>query len=1660
MAADRSDIAVIGISARFAGAPDVETYWENILAGVEALSEASDRWALPYFDPNSTANNRIYTRRGGFLDEKIGFNPAEFGIMPNTVGSADVDQFLGLLHSRDALANAGYVEREFDRRKTGIILGRGTYVNRGYNTLLQHGQAVDQIADVVRALLPEASDATLERLKTTLQETLPNFSGEIIPSLVPNVITGRIASRLDLMGPNYIIDAACASSLIAIGLAVDELRSGRCDMMLSGAIHATTPPQVYMMFCQLNGLSHGSLRPFDRAADGTLLGEGVGILVLKRLADAEAAGDRIYGVIKGVGRSSDGRALGLLAPRGEGQVVALERAYEDCGIDPATIGLIEAHGTGMPLGDKTEIETLRAVFGDREGYYPALAVGSVKSMIGHCIPAAGAAGTIKALLALKDKVLPPTLCDEVNPELDIESANFYINNRTRPWIRAPKLGPRRAAINAFGFGGVNAHLVLEEYDDGLPEQSAHAHWPHELLLVSADDRPALIAELGRLRARVQEDPELRLGDLARTLSRREAKPQRVALVCGGNDDAVAKLERAEQALIASDQPRGLASAGIVYGTARSREERGGIAFLFPGEGGQHEDMLLDLCLHVPSVRAWFDLLDEALIDAPVAPSRVFFPAPTGLTETSRRNAEELRNSLEYGSAGTFIAGLALHDLLTRCGIGCDVMVGHSSGDGTALVASGMVRLTGRDELVAGLARFNRACQELTSGGHIERGMLLTVGGIDPARVEAVVENAGGRLHIALDNCPNQIVIFGTREDIEAASATLIEAGAVCVSLPFDRAYHTPLLGELEPRLRPLYDELDFGSGVVPVVSCASMDNYPVEPEAARELATQQWFSRVRFRETMQKLHDDGIRTFVEVGPGATLSGFVRDSLKGRSHATIASNVRGKSALLQFELLLGSLFVAGSDVDLAPLFDHRPVRHLDLDAPVRKDATIPAMTLDQIMPVLRLDAAVAREISDEIRANLPQAAEMRSPPEPVREIEPASQPAPQIATPVAIDPRLGIVQAHFSLMNEFLASQERMLGQLSRVAPATPALAQSAPAQLPANWPLLGRVVEQNATRLVTELELSVERFPFLVDHAFGVCESVQDPGLRALSVVPFTVSMEMVAEAAHRLTGGRKRVVGLHTLRGQRWMALDAAAMTITIEADMLASDEVKVVVYAEPAAGRQPSNTAFEGIARLADAFPAAPNLPAFDIGREEPVHYTPTALYGKTRDENIHRGTMFHGPAFQAVTGIRRVGTAGIEADMRILPTTPFAATGDSPRLAVDPVVLDAAGQLVGYWVGERFGVDLSFFPFAAREYRQHAEWPEAGARIVCQASIRLATPDARAAAFEFVDKTGSAMLRLETDSVSTDVIPAFETCRLDPASAWIEANFRFITTEGRLLAELDGWCDRYFGISHRFYRFRLWPGREYLSEPYLQQTTGLFTRRIDRQREAFLDQSWGIWKRVLAHLTLSRRERAQWHALPGQGSRQTEWLLGRVAAKDAVRQWARARYGIEISPPDVEILPDRLGRPEVVCGLLRERQLPHVSISHNKSAVFGVAVDPEEGVGIDHAEPSEVRADDVLAAAFSASELALIPAGTAAERAMQVLRFWCAKEAAAKACGRGLEGDPRSWLIGDYDAASGAVTVVKDRAFSVRTWIVEGEVIAVCRDTAAVTAIENAA
>lgn len=1029
MASQPDDIAIIGMACVLPGAKDRDVFWENILAKRCFIQDGPEEWAQGTFDETAPEPERIYTRKVGLLGSLAEFDPVEFGVVPNAIPSTEPDHFLALKLAAAALKDAGYGDKPFDRTTAGVILGRGATPNRASANGFQTGMAVDQTLELLKKLLPEMDEATREQVRQGLKDSLPTLVPEAAPGLVANVSVGRIANRLDLQGPTYLIDAACSSTLIAVELAMKELRSGQSRMMLAGGVQASMPPQVYTLFCKLNALSRDAIRPFDVNASGTVLSEGAGFLVLKRLADAQADGDTIYAVLKSAGIASDGRAQGLLTPRLEGEMLAVQRAYGPAGIDPATVGLVEAHGTGIPIGDQTEVAALRGTFGGDGTTVPTHALGSVKSMIGHCIPAAGVASLIKTALALHYKILPPTLCDEVNPALGLEGSSFYINTETRPWIHPTNAEPRRAGINAFGFGGINAHLVLEEYPESPAEQSSGTTWPTELFALSAATPEALAAQADTIRTELIRRPDASLAGLSQQLSTEPAHRCRLAIVASGTDDLIAKLENAAGKIRDGKRQRLQNRSGIYFDLNAPAAPEGKVAFLFPGQGSQYQNMLADLCLAFPEFRHEFDMSDAAFTGFwDVLPSQYAWPPPTCLKpETAKMLADKFL-SIDVATETMFTAGIAMFRLLSAFGLRCDLMTGHSTGEYTSLAASGAVDATGDDERIALKRKLNAIYHEVNTAENLPRGSLLTVGAVEPGALAEEVARFADRIHVAMDNCPHQKVLFGQPEDIAVLAERLRALGGLCQQLPFNYAYHTSLLEPMRETLLRYYEELPITAPVFPLFSCASLGFFPAEPGAIRELAASQWFSSVRFREAIQHLYEnENVRTFIEVGPSSHLTSFIEDTLRKKEFLAVASNDRTRPGLEQLQRMLGQLWCRGIFVDFSPFFRHRAITPFAEPPPKKVSRT--SRVLDVYMPIMSLDDAIIRDVRAQVGLGKQVAAPAASQPAPAATAAPVLRPAAAAPVSTGWTATDAAMIAHEQLMQEFLASQQRSIEAL-------------------------------------------------------------------------------------------------------------------------------------------------------------------------------------------------------------------------------------------------------------------------------------------------------------------------------------------------------------------------------------------------------------------------------------------------------------------------------------------------------------------------------------------------------------------------------------------------------------------------------------------------------
>jgi acyl transferase domain-containing protein/phosphopantetheinyl transferase (holo-ACP synthase) len=1569
----RAPIAIIGMACIFPRAPDVRTFWNNILEGVDAIGEPVANWGAERY----LAAGRIRTQRGGWLGDLYRFDPREFGIMPNSVDGGETDQYLALRVARDALADAGYLGADDVNADTGIVLGHSAYLHRGQVTVIQNNIVLDQTMDLVRLALPAMEEPALEELRALLKAKLPPTTADNAPGLVPNMMTGRIANRLNLRGPNYVLDAACASSLLALAAAADELRTGRSRMMLAGGVNATLPADVSTSFTQLGALSaRGSIRPFERGNDGTLLGEGLGVVVLKRLADAVADGDRVYAVLRGIGQSSDGRGAGLLAPSQEGETLAIRRAYAGSGIDPASVDLVEAHGTGIPLGDKTEIASLRAVFGERTTPIGTKALGSVKSMISHCIPAAGIASLIKMALALHHRTLPPTLCAEVNPELGIGETPFYVNTRTAPWLARPG-APRRAAVNSFGFGGINAHAILEQAPEGAVKPGRLTAWPAELCVVSAADAGTLATRLEELAAALGRNPHWRLADVAATLAAADTGAlHRIAFVAKDSAALAAAIPPALAKVRAGKPNVGAQRARAVYG---NQPASGKLAFVFPGEGSQYPGMLADLALCFDEVQRWLDFW-HALYDLPSGHTRTDIVFPTSEVDDEQRALLEQRlHDMDVGSEAVFIGGMAMFELLSSLGIEADAMLGHSSGESAALAASGANPAQSPRELAACIARHYAVYDALLKGDRIPFGALLAVGALPSEEVAQQVAALALDIQVAMDNCGNQLVLYGTPADIATLEEALTRRGAICMRLPFDRGYHTPAFADVSAAFLGYYEEIGVGSPKVPLWSCASVGVFPSEPAAVRELAAAQWSRTVRFRETVLAMHEDGVRLFVESGPSANLSAFINDILGGREAIAMPANVRRRNGVEQVLALLSQLYAAGRGIDLSRLFATRAVAPVDLaGTESRREPPL----LDNTMPMIRLDAAER----DRVRA--------------LTAVAPPPAAVPPQTPPVAVDgagdegategAREQVMAGYFDLMRDFLDQQRAFVEQLVPAAVAAGAAAvdgNAADAGVPATggttataWsshatdsrtPLLDAILEQGSGYVVARSQVSLANDRFIRDHVLSGPVSDDDPALHGLACVPFMVSLEMMAEAC-ALLAGRFDLTAIENVSAFDWVALDEGELAIDIRADVL-----------DAAGGRYAAQVMTpRGLAVTAEfCFGAECVLGGVpDLLERRPWGIDVPHLYTTARHG------MFHGPVFQSMREIVAWDDTGIDVRLSDVAIDGFFAEGHRPRLLLNPVLLDALGQVVPCWLVQYVGPEFHSFPSTIERIELHEPCPASREGILMQARQQPSDP---------ADNSLSA-----------------------PRS-W---QFDCTDGEGRVLLRCRGMGNLFFRVPPSYHAVRTHPRAGMLGGPLERApVAGVLLWQVPLIGEDLATQSGGICLRVLAHAILSADERAEWRVLEGGARRRREWLSGRAAIKEGVRHWVYERTGQLLHPADIIVWRDASNAPHVDgawCDTLVAP--PRVSLSHDEGACIAAVAAPELAVGVDFEQIGRVQQPALLADTLGEGEHALLEGLAGDALAERVLRLWCAREAASKCLGTGLQGEPWAFRIAAADSA----------------------------------------
>ncbi|MEV6676504.1 beta-ketoacyl synthase N-terminal-like domain-containing protein [Streptomyces erythrochromogenes] len=1507
-----TDAAIVGMGAVFPGAADLAAYRRNLLAGTDSIGEVPpERWDPEvYFDPEAAtgpaAGDRFYCRRGGFVDGLASFDPTRFGIMPAAVEGAEPDQMLALHATAEAIADAGGEGRlPADRSRIGVVLGRGGFMGVATARLDQRVRTAHQLAQTLRELAPELGERRIAAVRSAFQEALGPERPDASIGLVPSFTAARTANRLDLRGPAYTLDAACASSLLAVDQAVGLLAAGRCDAVVAGAVHHCHIATLWSVFTQLRALSpSGSIRPFDRRADGTLLSEGTGVVLLKRLADAERDGDRVYAVVRGTGVAGDGRAASLMSPLVAGQVRALERAWREAGLDPrapGALGLLEAHGTGTPVGDAAELDTLAQVFGPPEPYGPGIGFGSVKSMLGHTMQASGMAGLIKAALAVHDGVLPPTLHLE-EPHADLARTRMRPVTAAQPWERGP--APRRAGVNAFGFGGINAHVVLEEAPAAArPRPPVRRFLPlggaaapvdpgarGEVLLIGADTPAELSARLAAASPVSGGEGPCRVAVVGPT-------PQRLALAA----KAVAR-------------GRPWRGRGDVWFAPRPLG--GQVAFLFPGLEPEFAPVVDDV-------------------------AERFALTPPRLT----RGASLVERALDAIATGRFYARV-----LAALGIEADLLAGHSLGEWAAMVAAGMYPQEAADTFL----------DSLRPGDLRVPDLVYAALGCGAPRARAALHGMD-RVAVSHDNCPHQSVICGEPDQVAAVVARLRADGVLGQELPFRSGFHTPMWEPYLGQVRAAFGRLPLRPGSLPVWSATTCEPFPSGARDVQDLVVRHLLEPVRFRELTLGLHEQGVRTFVTLGPGS-LPGFVEDTLRDRPHLSVSTSSPRLGGLAALDRTCAALWSEGHPVfpaggstgpeatagartrararARATIGPEDGIRAGAAPGPATETAGAapgPAVPLDLGSPLVRLGEAARASLAGMLT------------PAPA----PAPAPGPRPAEPPVERPVL------LSALDAVLAGTDAAARAV------TEAWTASGSAQGPGRRPESGPGAAPDAGSRTGSglgsghgggggaqtLRLSLATLPYVRDH----CVYLQPDGWSQESdrfpVVPMTTMLELAADAARRHAPPGLAVVGYEDVRALRWLAVEPAVdVEVCVRPDGPGRMRVTLGAYASVVVlfGER-----YEGP-------PAPDGTPLRDAG---PAPVGAAALY---RDR-----WMFHGPRFAGVHEVRAVGSDGIHGVLRALP---------------DPgALLDAAGQLFGHWMQLRLPVDRLVFPATVDRIRLYGPPP---------APLELIAATARIRAVQDVTVRGDVELR---------------------------------RPGGGVWARIEGWTYRRFGADERVWPMKFTPEVCGIGEPRPEGWCLARRRWSDpASQELVMRRYLGAAERE-AYERLAPRARAP-------------WLLGRIAAKDALRGLLWDGGAGPVFPAEVPVGNDPDGRPLAAGPLTRGFRL---SIAHKDRIAVALA-HPARPVGID-VEAVTADPDALVRIALGPGELRLAErlaahGGSGLPTALTAL--WCAKEAAAKADGSGLGGRPRDWRVtGDRDSGELLVTSPDGTPYPVRTTLLTG-------------------
>ena len=858
----REPIAIVGLGCRFpAGGNDPAAFWQVLRDGVDGVSEVPpERWSLDeFYDPDPDAPGKTYTRFSAFLDHMPDrFDAAFFGISPREASGMDPQHRLLLEVAWESLENAGIAPTDLAGTDASVFLG---------------------IASIDYAAM-QGRIGGVEMLDTY------HASG-----VAHAIAAGRISYTLGLQGPCLAVDTACSSAMVAIHLAVQNLRAGTTGLAIAGGINLVLGPEGAILTSRARMLSvDGHCKTFDAAADGYVRGEGCGLVVLKRLSDALAAGDDIRAVIRGSAINQDGRSAGLTAPHGPSQEAVIRAALEDAGVTPGEVSYVEAHGTGTSLGDPIEVKALGAVFGPSHSAAQPLIVGGSKSNIGHLEAAAGAAGLVKVLMMLQHGEVPPNLnFRNPNPLIPWAELPIRVPTQVLPWVRGA--APRIAGISAFGFSGTNSHMVIEEAPArpmaaAAAVRSAQDGAHPQLLTLSARDQTALRELAGRFAAAVQSDPAPSLADVCFTANTGRAQfAHRLAVSAATPADLAQRL-----AAFAAGQQ----APSVVHGHAPPKKPR--FAFLFTGQGSQYAGMGRGLYASQPAFREALDrcaaVLDEEL-GRPLLP--LLFDDGAALNQTA------------FTQPALFALEYSLAAMWRSWGIEPGALVGHSVGEYVAACVASVFSLEDGLRLIAARGRLMQA---LPPGGT----MLAVMS--DEATVAAAIAAHAAAVSIAALNGPANTVISGAAGPVQEIAQALAARGIETKPLVVSHAFHSPLMEPMLDEFEKVAARVAYSAPRIVVIA-----NATGAPAAGADLQSAGYWRRhvrdaVRFADSIDALRAQGYRQFLEIGPKPTLTGMARQCwpADGPAASWLPSLRTGREDAQQVMESLAAAYVQGASVD--------------------------------------------------------------------------------------------------------------------------------------------------------------------------------------------------------------------------------------------------------------------------------------------------------------------------------------------------------------------------------------------------------------------------------------------------------------------------------------------------------------------------------------------------------------------------------------------------------------------------------------------------------------------------------------------------------------------------------------------------------------------------